>query len=232
MRRWFITIAIFLVAGAAVNVAVAAGCALWSPITHREKTLYPADAPPDVKSRVPEDWLNPPGAGFPTTQLSYSRRAGFGIRIIRFSSMPYGPGTTIGPGRLLHVERAGWPFLSLGCHGYPHGERTLPHGTSPYPQDWRGGLPAPGILRPQIERIDPLGISIYSRPLPSRPIWIAFIANTFAYATLLGLASTGPFALRRHLRRRHGLCPICTYPMSESAVCTECGKPLPQHAVV
>ena len=30
------------------------------------------------------------------------------------------------------------------------------------------------------------------------------------------------------LRVRRGLCPQCAYPMGESAVCSECGKPLPK----
>ena len=41
----------------------------------------------------------------------------------------------------------------------------------------------------------------------------------------------GPFVLRRFLRVRRGLCPKCAYPMGESSVCTECGKPLAKRAV-
>ncbi len=38
----------------------------------------------------------------------------------------------------------------------------------------------------------------------------------------------GPFALRRFIRRKRGLCPACGYPTGESAVCSECGKVLPK----
>ncbi len=43
-------------------------------------------------------------------------------------------------------------------------------------------------------------------------------------------AKAGPFALRRFLRVRRGLCPKCAYPMGESSVCTECGRALPKRA--
>ncbi len=49
-------------------------------------------------------------------------------------------------------------------------------------------------------------------------------------ATLLWLLIPGPFALRRFLRVRRGLCPKCAYPMGESSVCTECGCGLPKRA--
>ncbi len=67
-----------------------------------------------------------------------------------------------------------------------------------------------------------LGSSSF-RILPLRPVWPGFALNTLLYATLLWLLIPGPFALRRFLRVKRGLCPKCTYPMGESSVCTECG---------
>ena len=63
------------------------------------------------------------------------------------------------------------------------------------------------------------------------PIWTGVALNTLLYAVLLWLAILGPFALRRVIRVRRGRCPKCAYPMGEGAVCSECGKPLPHHAV-
>ena len=37
--------------------------------------------------------------------------------------------------------------------------------------------------------------------------------------------------LRGFVRVRRRRCPACAYPMGDSPVCTECGKPLPQRAV-
>ena len=62
--------------------------------------------------------------------------------------------------------------------------------------------------------------------LPLRPLFRAFALNTLLYATLLWLLIPGPFALRRFLRMRRGLCPKCAYAIGESSVCTECGEAL------
>ena len=67
---------------------------------------------------------------------------------------------------------------------------------------------------------------------PLLPIWPGFAINTIFYATLLWLLIPGPFALRRFLRVRRGMCPKCAYPMCESAVCTECGCGLPNSIFV
>ncbi len=81
-----------------------------------------------------------------------------------------------------------------------------------------------------IERTDPFpelpGRQVpYAIPL--YPIWTGFAVNTVFYAAILSLLIAGLFALRGFIRTRRGLCPKCGYPMGESAVCTECGKALP-----
>ncbi len=80
---------------------------------------------------------------------------------------------------------------------------------------WRGGLDLPWLRPP------------YGLPLPLKPTWPGLALNTLFYAAILWLLIPGPFALRRFLRVRRGLCPKCAYPMGESSVCTECGKALP-----
>ena len=83
------------------------------------------------------------------------------------------------------------------------------------------GLP---LVSMRSESLDPASQVI----LPQRPLWPGFAINTIFYATLLWLLIPGTFALRRFLRVRRGHCPKCAYPMGESSVCTECGKPLPR----
>ena len=69
--------------------------------------------------------------------------------------------------------------------------------------------------------------------LPIRPDVIGFTLNTIFYAVVLWLMILGPlFVVRRWVRVRRGLCPKCAYPMSESAVCSECGKALPRRIIV
>ena len=41
--------------------------------------------------------------------------------------------------------------------------------------------------------------------LPVRLNWAGFLVNTVFYAAILWLLICGPFALRRHLRRKRGL---------------------------
>jgi hypothetical protein len=67
-----------------------------------------------------------------------------------------------------------------------------------------------------------------ARPFPFRPIWPGFVINTLFYADILWLLIPGPFALRRFLRLKRGLCLKCAYPMGESSVCSECGRDLPK----
>ena len=66
--------------------------------------------------------------------------------------------------------------------------------------------------------------------LPASPIWRGFAVNTLFYAVVVWLLIGGPFALRRFIRVRRGLCPKCAYPMRESLVCSECGQELPKRA--
>lgn len=62
------------------------------------------------------------------------------------------------------------------------------------------------------------------RVLPLRPIWPGFLINTLLYGTSLWMVCTGPFAVRRAIRRRRGRCAHCGYPVGTSPVCTECGR--------
>ena len=88
----------------------------------------------------------------------------------------------------------------------------------------QGGIEMP--LRAFVGRV-----GRHARVLPLDPTWPGFAINTIFYATLLWLLIYGLYglsALRRFLRVRRGLCPKCAYPMGESSVCSECGKPLPR----
>ena len=72
-------------------------------------------------------------------------------------------------------------------------------------------------------------------PRIPRSTWRAMVSSFpmpfWTELAILWLLIPGPFALRRFLRLRRGLCPKCAYPMGESPVCSECGKALPKRAV-
>ena len=61
--------------------------------------------------------------------------------------------------------------------------------------------------------------------LPLVPIWPGFAVNTVFYAAILWLPIRGPFVLRRHIRRKRGLCVSCGYDLrhADHDACPECG---------
>jgi hypothetical protein len=66
-------------------------------------------------------------------------------------------------------------------------------------------------------------VHAHGNALRASAIWPGFAINTVFYATILWGLFAAPFALRRRLRVKRGLCPKCAYPVGTSDVCTECG---------
>jgi hypothetical protein len=64
------------------------------------------------------------------------------------------------------------------------------------------------------------------RILPLRPLWPGFAINTVFYAAILWMLFAAPGMIRRRRRIKRGLCAACAYPVGESDVCTECGRPV------
>ena len=97
----------------------------------------------------------------------------------------------------------GWPLLSLNCTHYRSNPDSIIHTID-------------GILL-HVDSKYPLRRTT----LPLRPIWTGFALNTILYAVLLRL----PFALRRLIRRRRGLCVKCAYDLrgTDHKACPECG---------
>ncbi len=87
-------------------------------------------------------------------------------------------------------------------HGQPRCQRTY------------RGIAIKTITRPREQRVLPLGI-----------FWPGFGVNALFYAAILWLLILGPFALRRLIRQRRGLCPACGYDLrhGEHEACPECG---------
>ncbi len=232
MKRRLLIIGIFLLLGAVVNVAVAWGCAAWldplrgsgrvSGYTWLELERLGVTVKGDT--RIWGVTATPgPGYGYVDSFTQPVPDDSIRSAMLRGNNRPaesaippwsdlvrpdLGDPATL-PRRF--QSALGWPWLALTFHGV-------------FKEQTRGGNPQPQICggvvlyRPQVGVI---------RALPFLPMWAGFLANSTFYAAILWLLIPGPFALRRFLRVRRGLCPKCAYPMGESAVCTECGKPLP-----
>ena len=200
MRRRLLTISIFLLAGAVVNVAVAWGIARWSDSVEIISLPFTGGGPADAPSawlldNVPEWWPDKP-----TVEETYRWR--WFLFTVRISQVQISKVFGVS----LRELRFGVPTKSLAC--YRLGEIE----SGPWTYSWRHAWGRLGG----------------DTPLPLRPIWPGFAINTLFYATLLWLLIPAPFALRRFLRLKRGLCPKCAYPMGESEVCSECGCELPQ----
>jgi hypothetical protein len=224
MKRRLLILAVFLLAGAIVNVAVAWGCAATINIHEGSRPSYSAPMENGSVSSVHatgavvvsthrDDYALP--FVFDTIMLPPGK---FGRRIApawAFDALKAFGRETI-PERLA-VDGRGWPMIALWST----------HTWSPY-QPQGAGHRYEGNLRIELPPFPG-----YPRVLPIRPAVIGFSLNTMFYAVVLWLLILGPlFVLRRMVRVRRGLCPKCAYPRGESDVCTECGKALPVRARV
>ncbi len=254
MKRRLLIVAVFLLAGAVVNVVVAWGVAIRiaapnprTAITDREGLL--------VNQHTGDQWwcqVTSISPGHTMVVLEYARKvpiayAGDVVTEMREETTVQAepPAPHVGfDGRLsldwrtqpkVLVQQAvprwvrspvrlytsgqvhtacGWPLLSLRCEealGPALRGRTL--------KVYRGWL-----LPDAVQSLGP------GRVLPYRLIASGFALNTILYAAVLWLLILGPFALRRFIRIRRGLCPACAYPMGEADVCSECGQALPGRA--
>jgi hypothetical protein len=211
MRRRSLQLGLLLLAGAAVNMAVAWGCVAFAPFvfstTKWDKNLPQANRD-DFRWLAVAQYKTPSGAA-----VLYSLGTGFGIETRMYmacvSSENSEPLWRLGDLQIVPVRtRAGWPFYSL------HGGIVNHMGTVRRVD----ALELPDSLASKAHNAD--------RRLPLAPLWPGFAINTLFYAAILWVLFIGPFKLRRRRRLRHGLCPACAYPVGVSEACTECGKPV------
>ena len=208
MRRYLVVMLAYLLLGAVVNVAVAWGAtiALDGYALDEQKTEQTMQG--DIAL-----WRERMGSLKRQTNLVLEG-SGLGVDARLLVSDTY----TM-PVQTLVQVRAGLP---LRCLVGDRWWEPLGSGGNLYRDRFALGFERVGLIR--------VGGTEHGF-LPLRPLFPAFALNTLLYATLLWLLNPGPFVLRRFLRLRRGLCPKCAYPMGEAAVCTECGKALPKHAV-
>ena len=243
VKRHLFIAAVFLLAGAVVNVAVAWGCALWSTLEGPTRRGALSEQP----NRWEITWLHGFGAARTEWRVAYlsgevsqviqdafnqSRRSlsdDYAKIAGNANASKYEYSSDLLPSwgrerfeepsaapRRVHVyeDARGWPALALWSsydsvyqRNKGHALVGQRHAIALWGMDTRWSEPFRDV-----------------KAIPIAPIWVGFAVNTLFYAALLLL----PFVLRRIIRLKRGRCPACAYPMGESAVCSECGKALPQ----
>ncbi len=234
MKRRLLIVAVFLLAGAVVNVAVA--WAAWGKTGYsllpvgRITFRYPNQPPADRSDR--ERWARHATDSWPqeTDYLQRSDRHSFGVWYRRITKgilfQGFWPKREVARELMLSagmseviMVRIGWPANCLTLHAWRW---------EPYYAEGPDGWPVQAT-KTVVHEHD--GLLLFGKPMPRHLLWPGFAVNTILYATVLTLLICGPFALRRFIRIRHRLCPACAYPRGASDVCSECSRPLHQHAV-
>ena len=201
-RRLTALAAAVLLAGWALNVAIAWGLALRGPWPGH-KALVPCP------SRWPGARWDWPGSDL---VIVYT---GPGLRSLSCTGVQPRDGRT---GFYAGWWVAcGWPLPALRWT-----EGTLAVGGRLVEERIAWALPVPSWLPPGWRDFE-LGARPRRR-LPLEPVWPGAAVNTLMYAAAVCVTVFGPRALRRRMRIRRGLCASCGYDLAGSiAVCPECG---------
>ena len=220
MKRRLLIVAVFLLAGAVVNVAVAWGCAILIRLMEPGRGALPR-VEASLRERGPDGSWH-----FWAIERSKDRSVllyhsfwdarsedincnDVSTELRPDELAPSWAGLRTPPDtdyEVRWVHGLGWPVVSMWRDYVLGGSRyEVLHGlrVTFLPSD--RGLP---------------------RAVPLRPIWSGFAVNTLFYATLLWLLICGPFALRRVVRQRRGRCVACGYDLghADHDACPECGS--------
>ncbi|MCH8316590.1 MAG: hypothetical protein IIA64_11505 [Planctomycetes bacterium] len=222
MKRRLFKLAVFLLLGAIVNVAVAWGAALLVDFHGAETVVGGA------KGRRGDwvIWHHNAGGAIRIRALAVS-----GNNIEEYEQYPMHPSLLPLWGPLAVQVRQqvreqvidepfvrvadayGWPTYSLWC--------AFAWNTAQWPNV---------LTDPRLSAIlitSPMGgnYALSQRALPLRPIWPGFAVNTIFYTAILWLITLGPFTARRMIRHKRGHCIKCGYDLRGdfSAGCPECG---------
>jgi hypothetical protein len=204
-----------IVFGAIISIAVAWGFAVREDSTGKSnatqrRLLLPAGITPGEWNWLVSHHHEGPGHDLCILRLAGSGSDATALESITPEDLPAWVGVPDGGRRGMYMrsDAYGWPCAAL--FGQDRGTGHARH----------------------IWRID-RGTGAAPWWLPTGILWRGFAANSVVYAVICWIIVATPFALRRRLRLRRGLCPHCAYPIGTSGVCTECGRPVrPGHATI
>jgi hypothetical protein len=219
--RW----CVFILLGAVVNIGVAWTCGRFGAFTYDQQLRGETTLQHSSDTH---------------THLWMMRAHTFGVRVLKVSKARPSEERVLGD--MQPLERV-WPWwIEYDDLRIAHSRHDPTDGVSAQgvimTEAVAQGWPLPALWCERFEHREMLGGRFLSlakvedsfvavpRVLAFRPLWLGFALNTMFYAALLWVVIAFPFALRRRLRIRRGLCPACAYPVGSSQVCTECGRPV------
>jgi hypothetical protein len=201
---------LFLLAGAIINVAVAWGCALYSPFwpdhgwRHAECQIKLVDWSEDtipfaIPAKLQGDREN-----------GVVESIGLQLCFMSTSELVVDAATRCSAIRM----RSGMPMYSLTASRW-----MLPEG----PDIRLCGGQFIAFTNRRGSRAELDWLSEGGRIWPLKPLWPGFAINTIFYAAIVWFLFFAPGAIRRRVRRKRGQCAACAYPVGASDSCTECG---------
>jgi len=196
------SIVAWLAAGVVVTVAVAWGCALWSPLSEARGLRYEPGG--SWRFSVPDPWIQIP--------IPRSEQRGHGLEIThQFSFNREGAWVNQA------VWSAGWPAPSLV-------------GWANVDEPEFSGKPTPGWSKTEwnaaIKLDDRTIVGDGFRALPLKPMPFGFIVDTLFWGAIVAGATILVRAFRRRRRIARGRCPNCNHKLAGAARCPECGLEL------
>ena len=214
MRRATLQLAVSLVIGAGLNVAVAWVCTIWiaPPNSWEDLDHKAADLWDKRETRVPDPVVGRSAHASQVKGRSRLLLAANGPR----DPTPLPTCMSTWPQEFLCVDRAGWPCLSMEAvrSRFNRGGTPVVLRSALVPPDW----------------VAPANNHWSTSPLlPLKPVWPGFVVNWFVYTAATWLVVFSFPIARRVVRIRRHCCPSCGYPIGTSPVCTECGHTLATH---
>ncbi len=166
---------------------------------------------PDWPMLVPEDWPSEPNTSF---RRIYRTQTFIVHSVVRNKPSNF-------DGYWAREFQQGWPFRALVRYD---ASKYTPNGTRTGSSGWielklptlHAGLTVPPQWLPALLTPD--------RPLPIKPLWPGFVANTIVWGSIPCTFMVAAGHLQRRRRARRGLCVQCAYPIADLKICPECGK--------
>lgn len=200
-------VVLWLITGAAITVAVAWGCAAWSPLGGQ----------PNLSDGTVNTWPMSVPADWPNAPAGQNREQSIGI--VALDSPAAGEHLD---SYWQTVWRAGWPMFALA--GAANTVDRMEAGTI-------SALPTPEFVAAIELPFSDWTVS-EQRALPLMPMPIGFIVDTLFWGAIVAGAMAIFHWHRARRRIARDLCPRCGYALASALRCAECGHEMVRASAV